>query len=179
MTTLYPIFAAYFDNLAQRLQGSVTFWTCFGFLGQAMFASRFFVQWYVSERRKESVIPVAFWWLSLGGGIITCIYVIRIGAVPLILGTAAPLIVYTRNLVLIARKKQELRDRVGAENVETVVAPAGSGSRDEARPLVAPAPAAAVVHAEPAGQHRPLENRAAAAPRCRNAARHGRREIRR
>ena len=106
---LHPLLAAYFDNLSQRLQGSVTFWTCFGFFGQAMFASRFFVQWFVSERRKESVIPVAFWWLSLAGGIITSIYVIRIGAVPLILGTTAPLIVYTRNLILIARSKKQQR----------------------------------------------------------------------
>ncbi len=43
------------------------FWLIFGFIGQAMFTMRFIVQWIASERRKESVIPVAFWYFSLGG----------------------------------------------------------------------------------------------------------------
>ncbi len=152
---MHAFLAAYFDNLTQRLQGGVTFWTCVGFLGQAMFASRFFVQWYVSERRKESVVPVAFWWLSLVGGIITSIYVIRIGAVPLILGTTAPLIVYTRNLILIARRKKEQQG--GGVFSPTIIEAPNEGS--------APATRLNDIAAPPVDSTRPLtpqENGAAA-----------------
>jgi lipid-A-disaccharide synthase-like uncharacterized protein len=44
------------------------FWLLVGFAGQAFFTMRFVVQWNASERRKESVIPVAFWFFSIGGG---------------------------------------------------------------------------------------------------------------
>ena len=43
-------------------------WIAVGFLGQALFFGRFFVQWIASERSKQSVIPRAFWYLSLAGG---------------------------------------------------------------------------------------------------------------
>ena len=46
----------------------LTFWLLVGFLGQALFTARFAVQWLVSERKRESVVPVSFWWLSLLGG---------------------------------------------------------------------------------------------------------------
>ena len=46
-------------------------WTAVGFAGQALFFSRFAVQWIASERRKQSHVPVAFWWLSLLGSLIT------------------------------------------------------------------------------------------------------------
>ena len=45
-----------------------------GFCGQALFASRFIIQWIASERKKRSHIPVPFWWLSLFGGAIVTIY---------------------------------------------------------------------------------------------------------
>ena len=46
-----------------------TIWITIGFLGQALFTSRFLIQWIVSERRGESVIPLAFWWFSILGGL--------------------------------------------------------------------------------------------------------------
>jgi len=45
-------------------------WRVLGLAGQALFFSRFLVQWVASERRKRSTVPPAFWWLSLGGGVI-------------------------------------------------------------------------------------------------------------
>ena len=46
-----------------------SFWLAVGFLGQAFFTARFLVQWLASEKKRDSVVPVAFWWLSLLGGI--------------------------------------------------------------------------------------------------------------
>lgn len=74
-----------------------------GFCGQALFASRFIIQWIASERRKRSHIPVQFWWLSLGGGVIVTIYGLLRRDPVIIFGQAPGLIVYARNLVLIHR----------------------------------------------------------------------------
>ncbi|MGE5754315.1 MAG: lipid-A-disaccharide synthase N-terminal domain-containing protein, partial [Planctomycetaceae bacterium] len=49
--------------------GNPTLWLTIGFLGQAIFTARFLVQWIVSEKKRDSVVPVAFWWLSLLGGL--------------------------------------------------------------------------------------------------------------
>ncbi|MBI4591650.1 MAG: lipid-A-disaccharide synthase N-terminal domain-containing protein [Candidatus Rokubacteria bacterium] len=80
----------------------------FGFLGQAFFSMRFLVQWVASERRKESVIPIYFWYFSVGGGLTLLIYaVLRLDPV-FILGQTAGLFVYGRNLYLIWRKRERL-----------------------------------------------------------------------
>jgi lipid-A-disaccharide synthase-like uncharacterized protein len=78
-------------------------WLAVGFLGQAMFSGRFIVQWIASERKKASVIPVAFWWLSLAGGLALFVYAIHRGDPVFILGQVAGLVVYSRNLVLLRR----------------------------------------------------------------------------
>ena len=75
-----------------------------GFAGQALFASRFLIQWIVSERRGESVIPVAFWYLSLGGSALLLTYAILRKDPVFMLGQMTGSIVYVRNLVLIRRK---------------------------------------------------------------------------
>jgi lipid-A-disaccharide synthase-like uncharacterized protein len=82
----------------------VSGWTVLGFFGQAFFAGRFLVQWIVSERRSESVIPMAFWILSLLGGSLLFIYALYRRDPVFILGQGAGLLVYARNLALIRRK---------------------------------------------------------------------------
>ena len=42
-------------------------WKVVGWLGNAVFSTRFFVQWYATEKKKQVVVPQAFWWLSLVG----------------------------------------------------------------------------------------------------------------
>lgn len=84
-----------------------TVWIAVGFLGQFFFTSRFLVQWIVSERKRESVIPVAFWWLSLLGGTTLLTYAIWRKDPVFILGQATGLLVYTRNLSLIGRNRRE------------------------------------------------------------------------
>ena len=76
----------------------------FGFLGQAFFSARFLVQWIASERKKESVVPIHFWYFSAGGGLTLLTYaILRLDPV-FIVGQAAGLFVYGRNLYLIWRK---------------------------------------------------------------------------
>jgi lipid-A-disaccharide synthase-like uncharacterized protein len=80
-----------------------TFWLVLGFSGQGLFASRFLVQWISSERKRRSHIPVAFWYLSILGGLITLAYAIHLGDPPFILGQSMGVFVYSRNLVLLKR----------------------------------------------------------------------------
>jgi len=84
-----------------------SFWLAVGFAGQALFGSRFLVQWIVSERRGESVVPLAFWYLSLGGASLLLAYAIWRQDPVFILGQSLGFLVYVRNLVLIARRGRE------------------------------------------------------------------------
>jgi lipid-A-disaccharide synthase-like uncharacterized protein len=84
---------------------SWTVWTAIGLLGQALFFSRFAVQWIASERRQQSHMPVAFWWLSLIGSLITLSYAIHRRDPVFVLGQAFGWLVYTRNLALIYRSR--------------------------------------------------------------------------
>jgi lipid-A-disaccharide synthase-like uncharacterized protein len=73
-------------------------WIVIGFLGQALFFARFLVQWIASERRKESVVPVSFWFFSLGGGLILLSYALWRRDPVFIAGQSIGLLVYSRNL---------------------------------------------------------------------------------
>lgn len=84
------------------------FWLAVGFLGQASFFCRFFVQWIASERMKESVFPIAFWYFSIGGGSILLIYAIHRRDPVFIVGQGTGLFIYFRNLYLIWRKQRRL-----------------------------------------------------------------------
>ena len=85
-------------------------WLSVGFLGQAFFSSRFLVQWIASERKKESVVPVSFWFFSIGGGTTLLIYAIDRQDPVFILGQGAGLVIYLRNLCLIRRKQRRLAE---------------------------------------------------------------------
>ena len=80
-------------------------WLAVGFLGQAFFSARFLIQWIVSEAKRKSVIPLAFWFFSLGGGATLLSYAIWRGDPVFIVGQAAGLVVYSRNLYLIYKEK--------------------------------------------------------------------------
>jgi lipid-A-disaccharide synthase-like uncharacterized protein len=86
------------------------FWLTVGFLGQAFFSMRFLVQWIASEKRRESVIPVSFWFFSIGGGFTLLIYAVYRHDPVFILGQGAGLFVYLRNLYLIRRKERRLAE---------------------------------------------------------------------
>ena len=81
-------------------------WVLFGILGQILFGMRFIVQWLASERRKESTIPVAFWYLSLLGGLILFAYAFwYMQDIVFTIGQSAGVLIYVRNLMLIRRPR--------------------------------------------------------------------------
>lgn len=108
--------AHYFQNFWENLTGGANFWTFFGLTANLLFASRFALQWYVSEKLKRSVIPVQFWYLSIVGSVMMLIYAIYIGKVPLILGFLFPTIIYIRNLMLI--RKGERESKIGVSETD-------------------------------------------------------------
>ena len=83
------------------------FWLIIGFAGQGIFASRFIVQWIYSEKKGYSAIPIIFWYLSILGGISLLIYAISRKDPVIISGQIFGISIYSRNLVLIYRKKNK------------------------------------------------------------------------
>jgi lipid-A-disaccharide synthase-like uncharacterized protein len=86
-----------------------TLWLVVGFAGQACFFLRFIVQWLHSERQKRSVIPIAFWYLSLAGAAIVMAYAIYRKDPVFIIGQTTGSFVYIRNLVLIHAERRAKR----------------------------------------------------------------------
>lgn len=84
---------------------SPPFWYVFGLLGQVLFGSRFFLQWIASEWAKKPVFPLAFWYLSLLGGVALFVYAIHQKDPVFALGQGSGLVVYARNLVLARRER--------------------------------------------------------------------------
>ena len=83
-------------------------WLGIGFLGQSLFFSRWLIQWLVSERKAESSIPIAFWYMSLGGSLIVLTYAIYRRDPVFIAGQSVGAIVYLRNLMLIQRGQKRV-----------------------------------------------------------------------
>ncbi len=86
-----------------KVSGWEKAWLAIGIGGQLLFTARFVVQWIVSERKKRSVIPVAFWYLSLVGSLVLLSYAIYRRDPVFILGFSLNSLVYVRNLWLIYR----------------------------------------------------------------------------
>lgn len=78
-------------------------WVVFGLLAQLMFTGRFIIQWLASEKARKSVVPVAFWYFSLFGGVMLLMYAIHRGDPVFILGQSLGVLIYSRNLWLIYR----------------------------------------------------------------------------
>jgi lipid-A-disaccharide synthase-like uncharacterized protein len=88
-----------------------TFWVILGLVGQIFFSARFIVQWIYSERKKQSITPVSFWFLSLAGSALLLTYAIHLKDPVFILGQSAGFMVYTRNLALIRKGRKETSNR--------------------------------------------------------------------
>ncbi|MEX0918571.1 MAG: lipid-A-disaccharide synthase N-terminal domain-containing protein [Candidatus Paceibacterota bacterium] len=91
-------------------------WIGIGFTGQFIFFLRFFIQWISSEKRGESYVPVAFWYLSIIGALIILAYAIyRVDPV-FIIGQGLAIIIYMRNLILIRRTRPTQNKHTGFDN---------------------------------------------------------------
>ena len=89
----------------EKLLHDLGWWYTIGFVGQIVFGARFVVQWIVSERRKQSIIPIHFWYLSLTGSLLLLTYAVgRVDPV-FVLGQLFNSVVYVRNLMFIHRRK--------------------------------------------------------------------------
>jgi len=86
----YDVFVAKFD-----------FWLAFGLIAQLFFTARFLVQWIASERAGNSVVPIAFWFCSMGGGLMTLVYGVVKREPVIIMGQLFATIIYVRNIMLI------------------------------------------------------------------------------
>jgi lipid-A-disaccharide synthase-like uncharacterized protein len=91
---LYDVFVAKFD-----------FWLAFGLVAQLLFTARFLVQWISSERAGQSVVPMAFWFFSMGGGLMTLVYGIVKREPVIILGQSMATLIYIRNIMLIVKNR--------------------------------------------------------------------------
>src|SRR6201984_623892 len=90
----YDVFVAKFD-----------FWLAFGLIAQLFFTARFLVQWISSERAGQSVVPMAFWFFSMGGGLMTLIYGFAKREPVIIIGQGLATLIYIRNIMLIVKSR--------------------------------------------------------------------------
>ena len=74
-----------------------------GYIAQMLFAMRFVVQWIASERAGRSVVPMAFWIFSIGGGLMLLGYALYRKDPVFIIGQAFGVFVYLRNLQFVLR----------------------------------------------------------------------------
>ena len=80
-------------------------WIVIGFVGQGLFFMRFFVQWLASEKEGRSVIPTAFWYFSLAGGMTLFAYAVWRQDPVFIIGQSTGLLIYSRNLYFLKKEK--------------------------------------------------------------------------
>ena len=83
-------------------------WLVLGFAAQALFTMRFLVQWIASERAGHSVIPLAFWIFSIGGGVLLLAYALYRRDAVFIAGQAFGVFVYLRNLYFVLRDRKAM-----------------------------------------------------------------------
>lgn len=105
------------------------YWLAFGLIGQAAFFARFLIQWVVSERRRESVIPVSFWYLSLAGSAVLLVYAIHRKEPVFLLAYLPNVVVYWRNLTLVKRRERMLLEEEKPE--PPPVRPAAAPTRSD------------------------------------------------
>jgi lipid-A-disaccharide synthase-like uncharacterized protein len=76
-------------------------WATVALIGQVIFGGRFVLQWLVSEYRKKSHVPIAFWYLSILGSLILLAYSVHIKNPIFMLSFSLNTLIYFRNLHLL------------------------------------------------------------------------------
>ena len=92
-----------------------------GYIAQILFAMRFVVQWIASERAGRSVVPMAFWIFSIGGGLMLLGYALYRKDPVFIIGQAFGVFVYLRNLQFVLQRRHS---RGGVASVHSAFASA-------------------------------------------------------
>lgn len=81
-------------------------WVILGFVAQGLFTARFLVQWLASEKAGRSVVPMAFWWFSIGGGLLLFVYALYRKDPVFILGQGLGVFIYIRNMQLVFKERR-------------------------------------------------------------------------
>ena len=89
--------------------GEDGWWLLVGFGGQLLFMGRFVIQWLASERRRRSVIPVSFWYLSIAGALVLLAYALHRRDPVFVAGQVLGMGIYLRNLYLIRMERAQAR----------------------------------------------------------------------
>jgi len=100
------------STVIEKILALLDLWVIFGFAAQFIFFLRFAVQWWVSEKKKQSVIPVSFWYLSLVGTLMILIYSVHRKDVVFIAASCLNSLIYIRNLMLIKNKKPKTQENM-------------------------------------------------------------------
>lgn len=95
--------APYLSGFLPWLYVDSGWWTAFGLVGNALFSSRFLIQWLHSEHKKQLVVPPVFWYLSFWGSVCALVYAFHVDKLPIILGYLFLPFLYARNLHLLRR----------------------------------------------------------------------------
>jgi lipid-A-disaccharide synthase-like uncharacterized protein len=99
------------SSIDRILAGHFIIWDFVAMAGMLTFGTRFLVQWIVSEVKKESTIPVVFWYLSIVGSLLNLSYAyFYLEDLWMTLAFLPNCIVYTRNLMLIEKKKKQIKE---------------------------------------------------------------------
>jgi len=85
---------------------NIDWWVVLGFVAQGLFTMRFFVQWIASERVGRSVVPMAFWWFSISGGVLLLVYALYRRDPVFIAGQALGVFIYLRNVMFVLRERR-------------------------------------------------------------------------
>jgi lipid-A-disaccharide synthase-like uncharacterized protein len=117
-----------------------SYWLAIGFAGNALFFSRFLVQWIASERAGRSYVPVAFWWLSIMGSLVLLVYAIHRRDPVFTLAFLPNCVVYVRNLMLIRkeRRARALRADTQEQDRDRAAGPIWPGSDDRSSAAAGP-----------------------------------------
>ena len=99
---IFPFFDSYLGKNPENIMIII------GFGGQALFGARFLIQWITSESAKKSIIPIAFWYFSITGGVVLLCYAIWRQDPVIIAGQSVGILIYARNLYFIHRNKKKL-----------------------------------------------------------------------
>lgn len=97
-----------FDSIIEFIRSAIMeqivddpVWATIALFGQAVFGGRFVLQWIVSEYKKRSHVPTAFWYISLAGSLILLSYSVHIKNPVFMFGFSLNTLIYLRNLHLI------------------------------------------------------------------------------
>jgi lipid-A-disaccharide synthase-like uncharacterized protein len=98
-----------------HILGPHNLWILFGFFAQFVFFMRFVVQWYVSEKRGESVVPMSFWYISIAGTMLIIVYSYHVNDIVFFVANVLSLAIYYRNITL-AKRSTPARNTVAPED---------------------------------------------------------------